>query len=110
VDLLVVNAPYVPTGSIAMMPPEARDHEPTVALDGGPDGLQILRRVIRGAPEWLKPGSSLLFESSEGQAPSIAETVAGCGLVPRILTFQDWGATVIVGTRTATDAARTSAF
>jgi release factor glutamine methyltransferase len=100
IDLLAVNAPYVPTDSIALMPPEAREHEPTVALDGGADGLHILRRVIAGAPDWLRPGGSLLFESSEGQATPIARTVAGSGLVPRVLAFQDWGATVIVGTLT----------
>jgi release factor glutamine methyltransferase len=98
IDLLVVNAPYVPTESIALMPPEARDHEPAVALDGGADGLDVLRRVIHGAPEWLAPGGSLLFESSAAQAPLIAGTVTDGGLLPRVLTFQDWGATVIVGT------------
>ena len=48
--MLVANAPYVPTDAIALMPPEARDHEPRVALDGGPDGLDVQRRVDhRGA-------------------------------------------------------------
>ena len=49
VDLLVANAPYVPTEAIALMPPEARLHEPLVALDGGADGLDVARRVVAGA-------------------------------------------------------------
>ena len=44
--MLVVNAPYVPTDAIATMPPEARDHEHRIALDGGADGLDVQRRVI----------------------------------------------------------------
>ena len=53
VDVLVVNAPYVPTAAIALMPPEARDHEPGVALDGGADGLD----VAAGSPPGLPGGS-----------------------------------------------------
>ena len=55
VDLLVVNAPYVPTDAIATMPPEARDHEPRVALDGGADGLDVQRRVAADAPPGCGP-------------------------------------------------------
>ena len=51
VDVLAANAPYVPTAEIALMPPEARDHEPPVALDGGADGLDVARRVVAAA--WL---------------------------------------------------------
>ncbi len=47
--MLVANAPYVPTDEIALMPPEARDHEPRVALDGGTDGLDVHRRIIAEA-------------------------------------------------------------
>ncbi len=56
VDVITCNAPYVPTGAIATMPPEARDHEHRVALDGGADGLAVVRRVMAVAPEWLAPG------------------------------------------------------
>ena len=51
VDVLVVNAPYVPTDAIATMPPEARDHEHRIALDGGVDGLDVQRRVIAEAAD-----------------------------------------------------------
>ncbi|MET0820895.1 MAG: putative protein N(5)-glutamine methyltransferase, partial [Aeromicrobium sp.] len=55
VDVLAANAPYVPTDRIADMPPEARDHEPHAALDGGPDGVDLHRRLAAGAPDWLAP-------------------------------------------------------
>ncbi len=99
VDLLVANAPYVPTAEIAMMPPEARDHEPRVALDGGPDGLDVQRRIIEGAPEWLAPGGHLLIETSRHQA---AGTVAACesaGLVAQVVLDDDLDATAVVGRR-----------
>jgi release factor glutamine methyltransferase len=99
VDVLVANAPYVPTDSVAMMPPEARDFEPMVALDGGADGLDILRRVIAAAPEWLAPGGHLLFETSERQAPHAFDAVAAAGLSPYIESDDEIGATVIVGAR-----------
>jgi release factor glutamine methyltransferase len=99
VDVLVANAPYVPTGAIALMPPEARDHEPRVALDGGRDGLDVARRVIAAAPDWLAPGGSLLFETSESQADTAVALLAGAGLVPRIESDDDVGATVAIGAR-----------
>ena len=97
VDLLVVNAPYVPTAAIATMPPEARDHEPRVALDGGPDGLDVQRRVAADAPAWLRPGGALLIETGADQAPHTAELFADAGLVPRVVYAED--ATVVIGER-----------
>jgi release factor glutamine methyltransferase len=97
VDVLVANVPYVPTAAIALMPPEARDHEPRLALDGGPDGLDVARRVIADAPDWLAPGGSLLFETSEDQAPAAVATVAAAGLAARLVTDDDRGATVVIG-------------
>jgi release factor glutamine methyltransferase len=98
VDLLVANVPYVPSEAVAWMPPEARDHEPRVALDGGADGLDVARRVISEAPAWLAPGGSLLFETSEGQAPAAVALVAAGGLLPRIAADDELGATVVLGT------------
>jgi release factor glutamine methyltransferase len=98
VDLLLANVPYVPSDAIALMPPEARLHEARVALDGGADGLHIARRVIADAPRWLASGGSLLFETSEDQAPAALETVAAAGLGARLVTDDDRGATVVVGT------------
>ena len=75
VDVLVANAPYVPTEAVGLLPPEARIHEPRVALDGGADGLDVLRRVAAAAPLWLAPGGHLLVETSERQAPQTVEAV-----------------------------------
>ena len=60
VDVLTANVPYVPSASVALMPREAREHEPRLALDGGADGLDVLRRVAAEAPTWLAPGGTLL--------------------------------------------------
>ena len=98
VDLLVANAPYVPTEAVALLPPEARDYEPKLALDGGADGLDIVRRVVAGAPEWLAPGGHLLVETSVRQAPAVVEMIAGHELTPRAISSADLGATVVCGT------------
>jgi release factor glutamine methyltransferase len=99
VDLLLANVPYVPSEAIELMPPEARLHEARVALDGGRDGLDVARQVIAGAPHWLAPGGSLLFETSEAQAETAAATVAAAGLAARVVSDDDRGATVVVGRR-----------
>ena len=97
VAVLVANVPYVPSGEIGFLPPEARSHEPLAALDGGPDGLGVLRRVAAGAPGWLIPGGHLLIETSERQAPAAAAAFAASGLAPQIATSDELGATVITG-------------
>ncbi|MDT5036657.1 MAG: release factor glutamine methyltransferase [Micromonosporaceae bacterium] len=99
VDLLLANAPYVPTDAVGLMPPEARIHEPLVALDGGADGLDVLRRVIAEAPSWLTPGGHLVFETSERQAPRITGALARTGLIARVFSSDEAGATVVVATR-----------
>lgn len=101
VDVLVANAPYVPSEAVGLLPTEARVHEPQVALDGGVDGLGVLRRVIAAAPLWLAPGGHLLVETSERQAPQTAETVALGGLIPRVASSDELNATVVIGTRPA---------
>ncbi len=99
VDLLLVNAPYVPTGAIDLMPPEARDHEARVALDGGGDGLDVHRRVATEAAEWLGPGGHLLIETSDRQATVAAAIFAAGGLDHRIAGSEEIGATIVVGTQ-----------
>lgn len=97
VDLLVANAPYVPTDAVPLMPPEARLHEPLVTLDGGADGLDVVRRVVSGAGEWLAPGGHLLVEAGTGQLPLVRDLFSGAGLRPRVVTSEDLGGTVVVG-------------
>jgi len=99
IDILAANVPYVPSGDVGLLPPEARAHEPRVALDGGADGLDVLRRVAAGAPLWLAPGGHLLVETSERQAPRAAEAVGRDGLIPRIARSVRLNATVVIGTR-----------
>jgi release factor glutamine methyltransferase len=96
VDLLVANAPYVPTEAIGLLPSEARLHEPRVALDGGADGLDVLRRVVDEAPQWLAPGGYLLVETSEAQAPQLVEAVTRIGLTPRVASSDELYATVVI--------------
>ncbi|WP_327263174.1 putative protein N(5)-glutamine methyltransferase [Streptomyces sp. NBC_01232] len=97
VDVLVVNAPYVPTEEIGLMPSEAREHEPLVSLDGGADGLDVHRRVAAGALPWLAPGGHLLIETSARQSPSTASALASAGLTVRAVTSQELYATVVIG-------------
>jgi release factor glutamine methyltransferase len=99
IDVLVANAPYVPTDELCLLPSEARIHEPRAALDGGADGLDVLRRVAAAAPDWLAPGGHLLVESSERQAPQVLATMTRSGLTPNTLTCDDLSATVVVGAR-----------
>ncbi|MFF2655125.1 putative protein N(5)-glutamine methyltransferase [Streptomyces sp. NPDC058045] len=99
IDLLAANVPYVPTGDVPLLPPEARIHEPLVALDGGADGLAVLRRVAAAAPRWLAPGGRLLVETTERQAPSAVAAFTTAGLRPEVTTCENLGATVITGTR-----------
>ncbi|MET9961074.1 putative protein N(5)-glutamine methyltransferase [Streptomyces sp. NPDC006326] len=99
VDVLVVNAPYVPSREIGLLPAEARDHEPLTSLDGGPDGLDVHRRVAAGALPWLAPGGHLLIETSARQSPQTAAALASAGLSVRARTSEELYATVVIGTR-----------
>jgi release factor glutamine methyltransferase len=100
VRILAANVPYVPTGELGFLPPEARTYEPRVALDGGPDGLEVLRRVADGAPDWLAPGGHLLIETSEHQAALAVAAFAASGLATRVATSDELNATVVIGTFT----------
>ncbi|MEV0595635.1 putative protein N(5)-glutamine methyltransferase [Nonomuraea cavernae] len=99
VDVLVASAPYVPTEEIGLLPAEARVHEPRMALDGGADGLDIVRRVTEAAPMWLSPRGHLLVETSERQATATARAVARDGLVARVARCEELNATVVIGAR-----------
>nr|WP_276611607.1 putative protein N(5)-glutamine methyltransferase [Cryptosporangium phraense] len=97
VDVLLANAPYVPTEEIRLLPPEARDHEHRVALDGGADGLDVLRRVIADAERWLAPAGVLLIEAGRHQAAALGELVGTAGLRCRTESAED--AHVVIVTR-----------
>jgi release factor glutamine methyltransferase len=97
IDVLVANAPYVPTAEIGLMPPEARTYEPSVALDGGADGLDVQRRVAAEAARWLAPGGHLLIETSRRQAVATLAALVGGGLTARVIESEELHATVVIG-------------
>ena len=97
VGILICNAPYVPSQEVAFLPPEARDYEPRGALDGGPDGLTVLRRVAAEAPGWLAAGGALLVETSDQQAPAMTRAMTAGGLTARVSGCAEYGATVVTG-------------
>lgn len=99
-DLILANAPYVPSGEIHLMPREARLHEHQATLDGGNDGLDIQRRLIGEAPEWLAPDGRILVETSDLQAESTMSLIKGVGLKASLATSNDWEATVAIGRMT----------
>ncbi|WP_144550056.1 putative protein N(5)-glutamine methyltransferase [Bacillus sp. X1(2014)] len=99
VNIVVANAPYVPTGAMNLLPQEARLHEPKVALDGGNDGLDIQRRVAEEASLWLAPGGHLLVETSQMQASQSLDIFAQFGLIPQLVHNDELDATVVIGTK-----------
>ncbi len=99
VNLIVANVPYVPSASLAHLPREARLYEAPMALDGGADGLDVLRRVADGAPTWLAAGGHLLVESSEAQAPHVAACFRRGGLLATVARCEALEATVVVGSK-----------
>jgi len=82
VDLIVANPPYIPSGEIAKLQPEVRDWEPKQALDGGKDGLDYIRKLLKESPKYLKPNGRLVMEFGFGQAAEI-EKLAAAGFEQR---------------------------
>jgi release factor glutamine methyltransferase len=97
VDVLLANVPYVPTQAVALLPREARMHEPPVALDGGVDGLDVVRRVAAGAGDWLAPGGYLLTETGTDQAGAALDALARAGLTPMAVSGEELHTTVVIG-------------
>ncbi len=80
-DLVVSNPPYIPTAALKELEPVVRQHEPSLALDGGPDGLEAIRAVVRGAGAALAPGGWLLLEHHHDQSDAVAKLLLSSGLV-----------------------------
>lgn len=97
VDLLLASPPYVPTGEVGLLPREARLHEPPHALDGGGDGLDVLRRIAAAAPRWLAPDGVLLLESGAHQVAAAVDVLVRQGFAAGSVTDED--AAVVVGAR-----------
>lgn len=71
--IIVANPPYVPTAEWERLPPEIREHEPRLALDGGPDGLAVIRALAAAVPGILQPGGLLAMEVGQGQAETVVQ-------------------------------------
>jgi len=97
VDLILVNAPYVPSDEIDFMPAEARLYESHLALDGGPDGVDLQRRIAREASDWLASSGYLLIETSRRQARLTVEAMECGGLWARVVRSDELEATVVIG-------------
>lgn len=80
-DLIVSNPPYLPTAIVPELEPEVRAHEPRLALDGGPDGLALIRRIAATARRCLMPSGALALETAgDAQAEAAAALLRGAGL------------------------------
>jgi release factor glutamine methyltransferase len=99
VDVIAVNAPYVPTDEIALMPPEARLYEARTALDGGTDGLDFHRRVASEASDWLDHGGRLVIETSVRQAATTAAIFGSAGLTTGTVHSDELDATIVIGVK-----------
>ena len=76
VDFIAANLPYVTTGDWRRLSPELREHEPRLALDGGADGLDLVRELLRQAPRYLRRGGHALLEIGEGQDEAVAAFIS----------------------------------
>ncbi len=90
--MILANPPYVPTAELARLEPEVRDHEPRIALDGGPNGMDILNRIISHAPDFLCAGGYLIAEIGSEQGPLVVEEVSKTGRYARWEIYRDFAA------------------
>ncbi len=98
VDVIAVNAPYVPTAAIDLMPAEARAFERHRALDGGDDGLALHARIASTCSVWLRAGGAVVIETSADQAEASARLFTDAGLEAQIAFHEDVDGTVVVAT------------
>ncbi len=99
IDTIAANVPYVPTSALPLMPVESREHEDRIALYGGEDGLDLLRRVAAGARTWLRPGGVVVSEVGRDQASAAVAALAVAGLAGRWVRSREHETTLVVGTR-----------
>lgn len=90
-DLVAANLPYVESGQLAALPRHVRDFEPVAALDGGPDGLDFIRRLAPQATLALRPGGVLLLEIGEAQGPAVRALLAAAGFTGIAVRRDDAG-------------------
>lgn len=100
---IVSNPPYVPTATIAGLEPEVRDHEPHLALDGGPDGMAVLARITAAAGPLLRPKGILCLEVGDGQAEAVCDLLEATGAYAEIASRRDLNRVPRVVTARRTD-------
>ncbi len=89
-DMVVSNPPYIPTADIEALMPDVQQHEPMMALDGGPDGLDLIRRLVADAAQKLRPGGALLFEIGSDQGASAKSLVEAHGAFGEVVVHPDY--------------------
>ena len=99
VAVLASCPPYVPTEEVALMPPEAREHEPLVALDGGTDGAAMQARVFEAAARLLAPGGACIVETSDHLSDATLAAAAAAGLTASLERDDEIDAVVVVARR-----------
>lgn len=92
-EALVSNPPYIPSAEVEALAPELRDHEPRLALDGGPDGLEVLRALVERGPDVLVPGGLLALEVAQGQAQQVAGLLRDQGSWEAVEVLRDLAGT-----------------
>lgn len=95
-DLILANLPYIPTADIANLAPEVR-REPVTALDGGADGLELIRALLSQTPARLKPGGVVLLELGQGQSDDVVNLCQRAGLVSPFVVKDLAGIERVVG-------------
>src|SRR5262249_14335879 len=87
---VVANPPYLASSLLPTLPVEVRDWDPSAALDGGTDGLDVIRPLIREASRWLRPGGGLLLEIGEEHGPTVRALVKRDGHYVRTRVYRDF--------------------
>jgi len=88
-DVICSNPPYIPSGIIPTLAPEITRFEPLTALDGGPDGLEVIRKLVDQTPHHLRTGGALIIEVGEHQAEEVREIMSSTGHFTEIQFFSD---------------------
>ena len=96
IDVVVMSPPYVPTAHLVTMPSEARNHEPAQALDGGADGLAIVRRALEAAAPWLVPDGLFIFDVGRRQADSACRLAEALGWTATVQLDDERDSTAVI--------------
>ena len=88
-DAILSNPPYIPSRTVDGLDAEVKDFEPRLALDGGPEGMDLVARIIKEAPDWLAPGGLLLMEIDDTQEELVRAACEECGRYASFAVLRD---------------------